>query len=283
MTERKMTYLTGLDSSNGYERNGAYLGGAGGAFGFAALLRMKSPAQAFSQGATRFLCGNLDAPSQSTTRGWGLLWQAGPQPAGNLVLAWGDDLLAQRFLSAAPVLPATLTQRTLLLHGFFIADPDVAGAENLTAMMFCNGASVAVADGVGFTPAAVNKPYRVGGKPQCDVGFGLQNLGAAGVGLAGVSFYGLQSSGSFEARQEQVQALVDRHTAACIEIDDMADDALCTSFFSARLGLPNPVASWLAQKGSAPSSLAEVGGMTLAVEAAISRYGDVQWNAANLG
>src|ERR1051326_3008880 len=91
MTERKSSYLGGLSFANHYAAAGAFKGNAGADFGAMLLLRNSQPLGGFASAVSQFLCGTLQASSPTSTKGWALLWLAGPPPAGQLARLEGGE------------------------------------------------------------------------------------------------------------------------------------------------------------------------------------------------
>jgi hypothetical protein len=277
VTDRKSSFLTGLSLANQYAAGNAFKGNAAADFGAMLLFRSATPFDGFGS-VSRFLCGNLQAVAGNNTKGWGLRWVAGAQPAGQLELVYGDSALAQQSFVARPLTPTQMAQRTMLVHVFVLRDPSLSAPNNVVIVLYVNGALVAqsvgvsapVAQALSFTPADGTGTFRIGGST-----INGSAVDAPGIGVCGFGYCSSVQGSTLAAKLAAVQAMVDATTAQSLATGDISDDALVTNLFSVRRALPNPAASWVASKG--PVNLPRVGSSALAVEAGEPLFGDVPW------
>jgi hypothetical protein len=269
MTERKSSYLGGLSFANHYAATGAFKGNAGADFGAMLLLRNSQPFNGFAGTVSQFLCGTLQASSPSSTKGWALLWLAGPEPSGQLELLYGDSSLVQQTLAAAPQSPSPVAQRTMLVHVFLLRDPNVSPPTNVTALLYVNGALIARSI-VSQTPADGTGVFRLGGASVNGV-----PIDAPGIGIAGFGYCNSIPGATLAAKLAAAQAMVDATVQESLETGDIADDALLSNLFSVRKALPEPRSVWVAQKGTV--NLSRVGSSGLSVQASAPLFGDVPW------
>ena len=276
MTEIKSSYLTGLSLANQYARLGAFKGNAAADFGAMLLFRNSTPLDGFAAPQNQFLAGNLQATSPSATKGWGLRWVAGTQPDGQLELVYGDSALAQQVIALELLAPVPIAQRTMLVHVFFIADPGGSAPNNVTALVYVNGALAAIGSGLSFTPADGTGTFRIGG-----ASINGTTVNAAGIGVSGFGYCGTITGASLAAKLASVQAMVDNTVNQALANGDVGDDALLTNLFSVRRGLSSLQPVWTAQKGAL--NLNRVGSSSLSVESADPLFSDAPWGIAGGG